>query len=298
MSASFLAASFLPRVRDANFTSIKLDQSTAGVPQFLSSQTRAAKWCELRNWNTNLAAACERLASCIMCGRQWPRRQGCGRLDCAALRAARDQAIDVVDAGRKNDPVDRNEQRERDRNCGGCHWRDRVRGAQNAMHEPWLTPAFGDYPSGNDRHKADPPAVRGDAQIPTRLEQDAPPHQPGADQRCRDHEEAGRQHDPEGEENGHYRWALLRWHFLQPEELAVETMGQDQRRALRDRDREAVFFSLLVRPCKHMEVAAAKRVPMRLHGGDLDGLMLEGIEPVQVTEQNLQWCEKSEQPDR
>ena len=166
------------------------------------------------------------------------------------------------------------------------------------MHEPWLTPAFGDHPSGNDRHKADPPAVRGDAQIPTRLEQDAPPHQPGADQRCRDHEEAGRQHDPEREENGHYRWALLRWHFLQPEELAVETMGQDQRRALRDRDREAVFFSLLVRPCKHMEVAAAKRVPMRLHGGDLDGLMLEGIEPVQVTEQNLQWCEKSEQPDR
>src|ERR1700757_4981295 len=108
------------------------------------------------------------------------------------------------------------------------------------MDDPWLAPAFGDEPAGNDRRKADPPGVRYDPEVPARLEQNAAPHQPGPDQRRRHHEEAGRQHDAEGEEYGLHRRALLRRHLFEAEELSVQAMGEDQGSALRDRDREAV----------------------------------------------------------
>ena len=47
-----------------------------------------------------------------------------------------------------------------------------------------------------------------------------------------------------------------------------------------------------------MEVAGLAAVPVRLHGGDLDRLVLERVEPVLVAEEQLQRREDRGQPDR
>src|SRR5262245_40942992 len=99
------------------------------------------------------------------------------RFNRAALRPTHDKAIDGVDARREYDGVDQHKQHQRCRDTGSKYRRSRIRGAQDAVHDPGLTPAFGHDPAGNHSDESNPPAVGDDLQEPTRLEQFAPPQQ-------------------------------------------------------------------------------------------------------------------------
>src|SRR3954466_12158208 len=104
--------------------------------------------------------------------------------------------------------------------------------------------------------------MRNNVQVPSRLEQSTPPQQPRTDERRRNHEESYREHDAEREEHGLDRRSVLRRHVLQSGKVTVELVGENQRGALRDRDRVSVRFRLLVRPGKDMEIARARSIPM------------------------------------
>src|SRR5262245_2675593 len=164
----------------------------ASYPMTLKFPTSLPRLIRNLKSKAALAAACERLAPGIMRRRQWPSRQGVGRLERATLWALIDQTIDVVDAGSEDNSVDYDEQRKRRRDRRGRNRRDGISSAHDAMDYPWLAPGFGHEPAGDDRHEADPPSVCHDPQIPARVEQNAAPHQPGPDQRRRHHEEADR----------------------------------------------------------------------------------------------------------
>src|SRR5262249_62216391 len=104
-------------------------------------------------------------------------------------------------------------------------------------------------------------------------------------------EEADRNHDAEREEHRDERRPVGRLDVLETWKEAVWIMCQHQRGAARYRDRKPVGFGRRVRPGEDMEVAGLAAVPMRLHGGNLDRLVLERVEAVQIAEQHLQWRE-------
>ena len=97
------------------------------------------------------------------------------------VEAFHDQPVDEIDAGRKDDAVDHDEQREGHGNGGADHRRGGVGGAQDALHDPGLTAALGHHPAGDHRDETHPPGLRHHQQIPARLEQFSAPPQERAD---------------------------------------------------------------------------------------------------------------------
>ena len=67
---------------------------------------------------------------------------------------------------------------------------------------------------------------------------------------------------------------------------------------MRDRNLEAVGLGLFVRPGEDVEIAGLAAVPMALHRGDLDWLMLERVEAVLVAQEQLQRCQHRQEPHR
>src|SRR5690606_18279746 len=79
----------------------------------------------LRCAEREAGAAATRAAGCLACrllgGRERPVRQALGWLRGFALRPRVNEAVDVIDAHRENDPIDEHEQRERAEDTGTRH---------------------------------------------------------------------------------------------------------------------------------------------------------------------------------
>src|SRR5580704_13812690 len=80
--------------------------------------------------------------------------------DARALRAARDQTIDVVNAEAEDEAVDEHEQREAESDTGSRYRRNGIGGAQNPIGDPRLTAGLGDDPAADHGNEADPPSPR------------------------------------------------------------------------------------------------------------------------------------------
>ena len=96
-------------------------------------------------------------------------------------------------------------------------------------------------------------------------------------------------HDAEREEHRHQRRTVGRRHALEAGKQAVRVVREDQRAAVRDRDLEH-GSSRSSRPARRRctKRAGLAAVPVRLHGGDLDRLVLQRVEPVLVADEELQ----------
>ena len=160
----------------------------------------------------------------------------------AARGPLRDQPVDVVDAHREHDAVDQDEQHERvaTLRAGTGEIASAVRRMPCTI-QGWRPLSVTTQPAMTAT-KPIHQVCADDPQVPAGLEQRAAPPQQRAVERRRDHEEADRQHDAEGEEHRHDRRTVLRRHALEPREQAVRVMGEDERGAARDRDFEQVAF--------------------------------------------------------
>ncbi len=178
------------------------------------------------------------------------------------------------------------------------HGRHGIGRAQDAVDGPGLAPDLGHEPSRQHRHEAERPDPGKEAQVPARGEKPAHQKEHAADQPRGDHDHADADHDPEGEEGDDRVRALVRREGFQPAHLAVPFMRQDQAAERRDGELETVLLLFGIGPAEQDERRAFLRLPMRLDGRDLGRLMLARIEPVQVTDHELERREPDENAER
>ena len=105
---------------------------------------------------------------------------------------------------------------------------------------------------------------------------------PGEDQ----HENAHAHHDAKREEHRRDRRIVVA-EFVQAANHRVGIVAQDDRKRFRDFEREIVRLRLLVDEREERERRAFLRFPERLDRGDLRRLVLERVQPVQITDHDL-----------
>ena len=185
-------------------------------------------------------------------------------------------AVDVIDAHREHDAIDQHEQRERGRRRsapGTGEIASAVRRMPCTIHG-WRPLSVTIQPA----MMATKPVHQACAtmrKIPARVEQ--PPAPPSARRRKRrgDHEEADRQHDAKREEHRQHRRPVRRRHVSSGPETVRSGSWVRTSEAPRGMEISNRFLSAFcVRPGEDVEIAGLAAVPVRLHGGDLDRLML------------------------
>ena len=85
---------------------------------------------------------------------------------------------------------------------------------------------------------------------------------------------------------------------IQPLDLAVQTVRDDERCQLGNLDREARLLGLFIRHAEQHQGCAALRLPGGLDGSDLGRLVLARIDAVQVTHGDLQRDQQRGHRDR
>ena len=105
---------------------------------------------------------------------------------------------------------------------------------------------------------------------------------PGEDQ----HENAHAHHDAKRQKHRRDRRIVVA-EFVQAANHRVGIVAQDDRKRFRDFEREIVRLRLLVDEREERERRAFLRFPERLDRGDLRRLVLERIQPVQITDHDL-----------
>ncbi len=125
---------------------------------------------------------------------------------------------------------------------GAERGRHRIRGAQQAVDGPGLSPDLGRGPAGEHGDEADRRRVLADPQIPIGDVEIAAEAQPPAQRHDRQHENAKPDHDAEGEERHDHRRAVLLGKILETLDRGIGVMGQNE--AAEDRDRNLQMIGL------------------------------------------------------
>ncbi len=173
--------------------------------------------------------------------------------------------------------------------------RDDLGDRQELVDDPRLAADLGRDPARERRDPARERHRRQRAQDP-RLRLTPAAQRPRREPRDGDHEKPHADHDAKREEDdGDGR--MRAFELVEPADLAVGIVRQDQARAARDLEREARLAPLLVGPAEHRERHAAVRFPDGLDRRDLRGLVLERVQAVQIAEHGLQRREHGREID-
>ncbi len=194
------------------------------------------------------------------------------------------------DKGHDQRRVDRQVQRQRRRDHRAGHGGGGLGRLQQPEHQVGLAADLGDVPAGQrgqpagEAHAGQAPQQRagqGTGVPAAALQQ--PPAGPGEGQ----HQHAGADHDAKAPEHRRHR-RVRALELVQAADLAVQLMRQDQAGELGDRDLEVVAACGLVGPGEQQQRRALFRLPHPFHRRHLLRLVLQRVQAVQVTGDDLQ----------
>ena len=207
----------------------------------------------------------------------------------AAMRRMRHELQDVIGAGAKGEEVDDDEGKERRPDGRRIERGRRINRSQQAVYRIGLTTDLGRHPAGDDGDEARRPHRQREA-MQQRPVIEAPAHaREQAEGRQQQHQHAHSDHDPEGPEHDGHRRPVLAVDRVETLQRRVPRMLQDQRRGLGNLDGEQVLARGLVGPAEqHQRRAVGIALEVAFHGHDLDGLVLQRVQPVLVAGQDLQ----------
>ncbi len=205
------------------------------------------------------------------------------------LGAFRHQHQHVSDACTKDGHIHDDEHDERCRKDERRVVRHRVLGPHHAIDHPGLASDLGGEPSGQQRHQTRGAHQHREAQKKLRPVELIAPACPGAPKAKQQHEEAQPDHDPEGPENDRGVRPVLGGEILQAANLVVPAMGQDDAAQVRNLKGITCCLSGHVGPAKQDQRHALGRLvlPVAFDRGDFRRLMLKGVEPVLVADDDL-----------
>src|ERR1700681_46960 len=154
---------------------------------------------------------------------------------------------EVVDAGAEDDEINGDVEEQRSQHIAARNrWGDRVRGAQEPVHDERLAADLGGHPARGHRDVADRNRPGCGAQVCGRCEETLVPGEPPRPNRQRQHDRPPPDHDAETKERRRNWWSIRLREVLESFHRAIETVSEIEARELRNGNLISVRLGFLV----------------------------------------------------